>query len=594
MKLKKLRISTLKSSPSKLTHVSVALAVVALSVVLLGLLVFPTSVKAQTDEALADQFAPVLHFTQAEKFYPTTVDYIIGSCTLKQRDPSSGTSSVVDSSPTPTNLPADNSNLFLDNKLGTFENIAADYSSKAAALGYSAYVHVVRSGGQIVIEYWLFYIYNNGPLNDHQGDIEVVEVFLDNAGNAQTVLLSQHGAGQNAAWGDVEKVDNHPVVYVAEGSHANYFRSYQGKIGIENDVVGNDGKTINPVDLNLVMLGDQSWLDFQGRWGYWGTDQEVVLGQAGPYGPVFNQGGVRWAQPQSYLNSTMVVNGTYFLLAWFAATFLLLFVIYIVARGAWKGYCIFRLHRKGGLLVGKFLAGRGSVGLGLGIAAIVITVIALFLPWYTVTAVSEFGPLAQQGGVTLLTVNGIQGVTANMFMGAGASDSSSGFVNLFSAQLPFAIIIAAGVILLALDVIGVKSGRSLGKKVWLGIIPTLLPIIVILLFISQLPAFLPFAAGMFPGQSLPDSVGVTLRTIGASPLQGTTGATFPVIGFTSVSWGLSIGAYLFIVAALLRVIGGFFIFSVPDLQQKTSYASAPALEVPPPPPTPAENPAQAT
>jgi hypothetical protein len=290
----------------------------------------------------------------------------------------------------------------------------------------------------------------------------------------------------------------------------------------------------------------------------------------------------------------MVVNGTYFLLAWFAATFLLLFVIYIVARGAWKGYGIFRLHRKGGLLVGKFLAGRGSVGLGLAIAAIVITVIALFLPWYTVTAVSEFGPLAQQGGVTLLTVNGIQGVTANMFMGAGASDSSSGLVNLFSAQLPFAIIIAAGVILLALDVIGVKSGRSIGKKVWLGIIPTLLPIIVILLFISQLPAFLPFAAGMFPGQALPASVGDTLRTIGASPIQGTTGATFPVIGFTTVSWGLSIGAYLFIVAALLRVIGGFFMFTAPKLEPKTSSAPGTATEAPPPPSPPAENPVQAT
>jgi len=575
-----MRIRTFNVAHSKFNHTRLTFCVIALSVVLLGLLVFQVSVKAQTDDELAAQFAPVLHFTQAEKFYPTTVDYIIGSCVLRQRD-SSGTSPVIDSSPTPDNLGTHTSNdLFLDNKLGTFENIAADYSSQAANLGYYVYAHVVRNGDSTIIQYWLFYIYNNGPLNDHQGDIEVVEVFLDNAGNAQTVLLSQHGAGQNAAWNDVEKVDNHPVVYVAQGSHANYFRSYQGKIGIENDIVGNDGKTINPTDLNIEILGEQSWLDFPGRWGYWGTDQEVILGQAGPYGPVFNQDGIRWTEPQSYLNSTMNVDGTYFILAWFAASFLLIFVIYIVARGAWKGYGIFKLHRKGGLRVGKFLRGRGSIGLMLGIAAILVAVVALFLPWYTITASSQEGPLAQQGEVNLMTINGIQGVTVNMFLGTGSSDSTSGYMSLFSTQMPFAIIIGAGIILFALDVIGVKSGKSLGNKLWLGIIPTLLPIIFIVLFISQLPALLPFAAGLFPGQGIPTQVEGTIRTIAASPVQGTTSSFFPIVGDTTVSWGLAIGAYLFIVAAVLRIIGGFLMRSTPELQQKT----APASDVPPPPP----------
>lgn len=587
MRIRKMRISGFNVSHSKFRRKRVTFCVVALSVVLLGLLALQIQVKAQTDDQLAAQFAPVLHFTQAEKFYPTSVEYIIGSCSLKQRD-SSGTSTVVDSSPTPGNLGIHTSgDLFLDNKLGTLENIAADYSSKAANIGYYVYVHVVRSGDSTVIQYWLFYIYNNGPLNDHQGDLEVVEVFLDSSNNAQTVLLSQHGAGQNAAWSDVEKVDTHPVVYVAQGSHANYFRSYQGKIGIESDVVGNDGKTINPSDLIVVMLGEQgnhlssqSWLDFPGRWGYWGTDQQVALGQAGPYGPVFNQDGIRWAQPQSYLNQTMGVNGTYFILAWFAASFLLIFVIYIVARGAWKGYGIFKLHRKGGLLVGKFLKGRGSIGLMLGIAAIVVAVVALFLPWYTISASSETGPLAQKGGVTLMTINGVQGVTVNMFLGAGSSDSTSGYASLFSTQMPFAIIIGAGIILFALDVIGVKSGKSLGNKLWLGIISTLLPIIFILLFISQLPALLPFAAGLFPGQSIPTQVSGTIQTIAASPASGTTSSFFPVVGLTTVNWGLAIGSYLFIVAAVLRLIGGFFMRSAPKLEQKTS----PTSDLPPPPP----------
>ena len=199
-------------------------------------------------------------------------------------------------------------------------------------------------------------------------------------------------------------------------------------------------------------------------------------------------------------------------------------------------------------MVGRFLKGRGGIGLMLGIAAIIVTVIALFLPWYTITASSETGPLAQQGGVTLMTIDGVHGVTVNMFLGIGSSDASSGYMTLFSTQLPFAIIIGAGIVLLALDVIGVRSGKTMGKKLWLGIITTILPIILVLVFISQLPALLPFANGLFPGQSIPTQVGDMMRTIAASPVQGTTSSVLPVIGVTTVNWGLAVGVYLFIVA----------------------------------------------
>jgi hypothetical protein len=279
-------------------------------VFLLGFLLFtslmifsPVQRTAQADDsqALASRFAPVLRFTSGEKFWPTSVDYIIGSSVLKRRN-ADGSSTLVDPNPTETSLGAyTSSDMFLDNKLGTLDAIAADYASKANIIGYYAYVHIVTSSSQSVIQYWLFYAYNNGPFNDHQSDLEVVEVFLDGSGNPQRALYSQHGSGENAAWGDVKKTDSHPVVYVAQGSHANYFRPYQGKIGIENDIVGSDGVTVKPNNLTLVILGEpgnhppeQSWLDFPGRWGYWGTDEETALGRAGQLGPVQNQNGIRW------------------------------------------------------------------------------------------------------------------------------------------------------------------------------------------------------------------------------------------------------------------------------------------------------------
>jgi len=530
--------------------------------------------EAQTTQELASRFAPVLHFTQGEKFYPTSVDYIINSSVLKRRN-SDGSSILISSNPTVYNLGSySGSDLFLDNKLGTLDAIAADYASRVGSLGYCAYVHVVSSGSYKVIQYWLFYVYNNGPLNDHEADIEVVEVFLDSSSSPVKALFSQHGAGENAGWGDVEKTETHPVVYVAQGSHANYFRPYQGRIGIESDVVGSDGRNIMFDDLKLVILGEkgthppeQSWLDFAGRWGFWGTDEDAALGRAGPLGPVFNQDGIRWAMPEAYLNSTFCVNGNYFILAWLAANFLLLFVIYVVIRGAWKVVGIVRLHRKGGLLIKKFLKSRGGLGLVLGIVAIWIMVIGLFLPWYTITASSQAGSLAQQGGVTLMTIDGISGMQVNLFLGAGG-DSTSGYRSLFSMQIPFAILIAVGLILLALDVIGVKSGKSIGLKLILGAITSLLPFVLIFVFITQLPAFLPWASQLVPGQSIPPQLDAMVRTIAGNPVMGTTSQQFPIAGITTISWGFGVGAYLLVVAAAIRIIAGFIMRGSPELQEK--------------------------
>jgi len=545
---------------------------------------------AQSPDVLAATFAPVLHFTRDEKFYPTSVDYIISSSVLKQRL-SGGSNVLVNAAPTNQSLGSYTSaDLFLDNKLSTLDAIAADYSSKASSLGYYVYVHVVSSGSSTVIQYWLFFAYNNGPMNNHQGDIEVVEVFLDSSDTPQEALYSQHGAGENAAWGDVEKTDNHPVVYVAQGSHANYFRPYQGKIGIENDIVGSDGKTIQPNDLNLIMLGEQGspspeqgWLDFAGRWGYWGTDEEVALGRAGPLGPVQNQDGIRWAQPQAYLDSTFSVNGTYFILAWLVANFLLILFIYLAIRGAWKVVGIVRLHRKGGLLVKKFLKSHGSLGLILGIVAILITVAALFLPWYTITASSQAGPLAQQGGVTLMTIDGINGLQVNLFLGPGG-ESTSGYSTLFFMQVPFAILIGVGIVFLALDIIGVKSGKSIGLKFILGAITSLLPFILIFVFIMMLPSFLPYASSLVPGQTIPPQVDNMVRTVAVNPVFGTISQQLPVVGTTTVNWGFAIGAYLLLVAAVIRIIGGVIARSAPELQQKTAPTQPPETSAPPPPP----------
>jgi hypothetical protein len=342
-----------------------------------------------------------------------------------------------------------------------------------------------------------------------------------------------------------------------------------------------------PSNLILVSLdaNPPGWLNFQGRWGYWGTDQEVALGEAGPLGPVQNQNGIRWADSQGYLDQTFAVGSFYFILAWIVAYFLLFFVIYVVVRAAWKIVGIVRLHRKGGLRVRRFLKGRGSVGLMLGIAAIILMIVALFLPWYTITASSGTGPLAKQGGVTLMNIDGINGLQVNLFMGS-SGDATSGYSSLFSMQIPFAILLAVGIILLTLDVIGVKSGKNLGRKFIFGAITSLLPFILIFLFITQLPSFLPFASGLIPGQNIPSGVNSMVNAIAANPVYGTTSQQFDIVGTTTVSWGFGIGTYLFLAAAVIRIAAGFVMRSAPEpLQELAPMPPEPKHTAPPPPPS---------
>ncbi len=534
---------------------------------------FLRPVDAQIPQTLASRFAPALHFTKDEKFYPTSVDYIISSSILKQRA-SGGSSSTIDSTPTPNNLGRYTSpNSFLSNKLGSQTAIAVDYTSKARNAGYYAYVHVVRSSSSTVIQYWLFYVYNNGPLNDHEGDIEVIQVLLDGSDRPQRLLLSQHSSGQNAAWDDAEKIDTHPVVYVAQGSHANYFRPYQGKVGIENDVVADDGITVSPSELKLIILGEkgshpaeQGWLDFPGRWGYWGTDQEMALGMTGPLGPAFNQDGIRWAQPQVYVNRTFSTNNMYFLLAWLATNFLVVCTILAAVGGAWKILGIVRMLKATGLLVNKFLRGRGSLGLLLGAVAIAITIVGLGLPWYSITASSQTGPLAGKGDVSLMMVDGVAGLKVNMFLGSD-SESSSGYKSLIMIQIPFAVLTAIGLALLALDIVGVKSSRRLGMRFILGSLSSLLPCVVIYIFISMLPSLLPLASSLNPSQQIPTQVEQIIRTVAANPFLGTTTQQLPVVGITFVKWGFGVGAYLFVIAFAITIAAGTVIRSAPELQQ---------------------------
>lgn len=262
------------------------------------------------EKELAERFAPILYFEKEEKFFPVNVEYHLNNSNLNR---SQDGDDLIDPDPTAENISQYNTTdgeWYLDNRLGTIDDdgIEKDYKAQEEELGYTIYARVTNQSHKgteyYVVQYWIFYAFSKGPLNRHEGDWEMVQVVvgMDNK-EPWRVAYSQHLDGQVTDWGLVETDGDHIKVYVARGSHANYFRSYQGKPSLANDEVGDNGKVLKPDDYTMVLLGevykdahpaDQNWLVYYGRWGEYGTEVDELFGKRGPYGPVLRDAVYMW------------------------------------------------------------------------------------------------------------------------------------------------------------------------------------------------------------------------------------------------------------------------------------------------------------
>ena len=102
---------------------------------------------------------------------------------------------------------------------------------------YRYHGRVVRQDGWVILQYWLFYPFNDWRsgffgANDHEADWEKIFVYLSESGegevNPEWVAYAAHnytGDNLRRRWDDpeVEKVGEHPVIYVGAGSHASYY-----------------------------------------------------------------------------------------------------------------------------------------------------------------------------------------------------------------------------------------------------------------------------------------------------------------------------------------------------------------------------------
>jgi hypothetical protein len=169
---------------------------------------------------------------------PTSIQAFIADADLERLE-ASGSWLVVDTDPEPGDLPAPGTGIWRLNQdsrspafpLGGLACYTTAWDEGSA--GSAVYGRVARTADSIVLQYWYFYYHDVYsyfyPPADvlwqaHEGDWEVVNVVLTADEQPVAVGYSQHCLGQRRAWADTPRVDDtHPLVYVAVGSHANYF-----------------------------------------------------------------------------------------------------------------------------------------------------------------------------------------------------------------------------------------------------------------------------------------------------------------------------------------------------------------------------------
>jgi len=516
---------------------------------------------AGTDLELAQQYAPILYFEQNEKCYPVDVSYALDNSELYQV----GNPMILFEKPNATNIAMyTTADYYLDNLRGTVtdDGITNDYQNKMVTLGYTVYAHVDNTNN--VIQYWFFYAFNGGDLNNHEGDWEMVQVQLS-SGQPTEVMYSQHYAGQKATWNQVEKEGDHFKVYVARGSHANYLRSYSGMIGIASDHVGNNGKVLKPADYNLELLESQAWLNFGGHWGWVGSDteqtvQSSILGEAGPQGPMyreFQDGKTMWADPIGWGGTMFPANDAIFLLEWLLYNFMTLFILFTALILLVTIFLIYRRHKRYGLgsrIVSMLYidgANAKSIGNILCIIGLIIALVGLFLPWYSVSVNVNIPGYTKIGLTDLVKIDGLKGVQVTLPDGTGP-------IPLGSFVLPFSTLIAISMIFLILATVGIAQSKKLGRKYIGRGIRLLVPFIVALGIIMVLANILPLIAPI--GSNNNFEVSETIKAVSSAPFGGEKTVTIQNVnvnnGQIDLKWGFGLGLYLLLFAGIVLIMAG--------------------------------------
>ncbi len=270
----------------------------ALAVAAAAAVIVAAPASAGPEEDLAERYAPVVRLVEqtedcghGEPYQPTDIDVLLPDDGVVLRGPWDKTN-VVQVAPGAGDLAPGRLGYHLDfpgdplEPGCTYEEWSDYITAGSKPTTYARVLTEPGKPGKLALQYWFFYIFNDFN-NKHEGDWEMVQLVFDADDAAEALGVnpteigySQHEGAERAAWGSdkLGLVDRtHPVVYPADGSHANYYSEalFLGRSAAEG--VGCDDTQGPSTELRpdvQIMASDQDaylvaypWLGFQGHWG---------------------------------------------------------------------------------------------------------------------------------------------------------------------------------------------------------------------------------------------------------------------------------------------------------------------------------------
>jgi hypothetical protein len=285
------------------------------------------------EDALAERFAPIFYHSSDDKNYPTSVDTFLAKTRLVFFDDGCRPDLRVPIVTAPTQeqlighlyeggcgardiVRSDGTVSAKKHRGFLLEDVApADRRGSLDTRDWTTYVHVYPSrGGQVTLQYWHFWAYNDA-MNNHGGDFEGVHLVVDGKLRPVRVRLPGH-------WGNLK--DMSPEQFVFEGNHIRVFieggghapresglgitargcasagpcsirldnrRTYVreetrpgGKVWWFDGRVTEPGRLLN-VGSKSAPLNGQVFLQYSGLWGSPG----LFFWSSGYWGPAFNE-----------------------------------------------------------------------------------------------------------------------------------------------------------------------------------------------------------------------------------------------------------------------------------------------------------------
>jgi hypothetical protein len=281
---------------------------------------------------------------------------------------------------------------------------------------------------------------------------------------------------------------------------------------------------------------------------------------------MYREEGQIWNDPLGWGSNLPELNTTILPLEFLLYHFLTIFIILTLISLAFLSYRLYR-RKKGdgfGPRIFSFLYIDGinqhSIANLLFFVGIIIAIIGLTLPWYSVSGSISGEEYGTDGTIDFLKIDGIDGVQISY-------PGSNGPIAMGSLILPFSLLIGIGFLFTILKSIGIKESKRLGKVYLYRGIGLITPFIILIIVI--------FALGSIVSSAVPDSGGMNeINTLFSSLSQNPLGGSESIsLSESSVStnvnliWGLGLGGYLLLLAGVVLIVSAVLL----KISKKTFY-----------------------